>query len=275
MIKKIALGLLILIVLIAGVCYYGYSNLDHYIKVAVEKYGTLATQADVKLSSVHLAITTGEGSLSGFSVGNPKGFSSSNSVSVGSAEVVVDTSSIAGQGPIVIKSIKIDKPQVSYEITNDGTSNLQTIARNTQSYANAMTAGHSASSTAGNPVNQKATADQGRKLIIEDLVVSSGQVSVSQSMLKGKSLSAPLPVIHMTNIGKSTGGATGAQIAQQILGTITQDAAKVATSEFAGQIASQFKGIAGGALSNAGGAVNSGMTGVSGVGGQLKNLIGQ
>jgi hypothetical protein len=276
MLKKIVLGLLVLVVLVAAVAWYGFSNLDHFIKVAVEKYGTAATQATVKLDSVTLSLTSGQGSLGGFSVGNPKGFSSATALSLGTISVAVDTNSIAGKGPIVIKSVTIDKPQVAYEIANDGSSNLQTISRNTESYASAMTSGHAASNApASNPINENASADQGRKLIIDDLVVSNGEVGVSQSMLKGKALSAPLPVIHLTNIGKSTGGATAAQVAQQVLGSITSEAAKVASTQFASQLAGSLKGVAGSAAGSVGGAVNSGVTGVSGVGGQLKNLIGQ
>jgi hypothetical protein len=271
MLKKLVIGLLILIVIVAAGAWYTFSNLDHFIKVAIEKYGTAATQADVSLSSVTLSLTSGQGSLNGLSVGNPKGFSSAKSLSLGSVSVQVDTSSLRGNGPIVIREIDIEKPEVSYEIANDGSSNLQTISRNTQNYAKAMSSGHAASSApASTPENANAKAEQGRKMIITDLIIRNGQVGVSQAMFSGKSLSAPLPAIHLTNIGKSSGGATAAQIAEEVLGTVTQEAAKVASSQFAGQLEGQLKGAAGSALGGA-----KGITDVDGIGGSIKNLIGQ
>ena len=59
MMKKLALGLLVLVVVLGAGGYYLFLNLDHYIKVAIEKYGTAATQSEVSLSSVSLSVTTG------------------------------------------------------------------------------------------------------------------------------------------------------------------------------------------------------------------------
>jgi uncharacterized membrane protein len=74
MLKKIAIGIVVLLVIIAGAVYFLLSNLDSIVKAAIEKYGTAATQATVKLDSVKISLTSGEGRLNGLSVGNPKGF---------------------------------------------------------------------------------------------------------------------------------------------------------------------------------------------------------
>lgn len=262
MIKKIAIGVAALLVIIAGVAYFLFSNLDSIIKAAIEKYGTAATQAEVRLDSVKLSIAAGEGSLNGLSVANPKGFSSTKAIYLGKISVKLDTSSVTGGGPIVIPEIVIEKPQIAYELANDGGSNLQTIQKNAVAYAGASSgtqpasgagSGSSASSTSGS------NAGQERKVIINDLYIRDGQVGISAALLPGKTLTAGLPTIHLTNICKDKGGATPAQVAEQVLVSITSTAAKVASTELTKQLGS-LKGIPG-----AGGDI----------GNQVKGLLGR
>jgi hypothetical protein len=263
MLKKIAISLVVLVVIVGGGLYYVFNNLDSYVRMAIEKYGTAATRAEVTLSSVKLSLASGEGSLSGLNVGNPPGFAAKQSVYLGSIAVKLDTSSVRGTGPIVIHQIAIDKPQVTYEMDNGGNSNLEALARNAQAYASSAAGKQSAQTDAkGGP---------GRKIIIEDLTIKNGQISVSQALLQGKQINAPLPEIHLTNIGKSEGGATPAEVAQKILGTITSAAGKVAASDLINQLApiKNIGGAVGDAISGAG------TTPAGKVGDKLKGLLGQ
>ena len=134
--KKLGITLAVLLLLIAGAAYYLFSNLNSLIKAAIEKYGSAATQTEVSVDSVHLSLTSGTGSISGISIGNPAGFSSNQALTLGQAAVQVDTSSIAGNGPIVIDNVTIAQPHVTYEVKGLGEgSNLQTIQHNVQAYA--------------------------------------------------------------------------------------------------------------------------------------------
>ncbi len=148
---------------------YLWSNLDSIIRAAVEKYGTAATQTAVKLDSVKLSIASGEGGmLGGLSIANPEGFRlplRSKRFYLDSVSVKVRiTASIRGTGPIVIREITIVKPQVNYELTNGGDSNLQTIQRNAMAYANKMNSGKAT------PGQAEAEKDKtpGRKMVIND-----------------------------------------------------------------------------------------------------------
>ncbi len=235
MLKKIGIGVVVLLIVIAGGFYYLYSNLDAYIKAAIEKYGSEATQASVTLDKVTISITSGEGGLTGLVVGNPKGFATPRAITVGSIVLKLDTSTVTGSGPIVIKEIDIDKPQVTYEVGNSGTSNLSTIQNNAQAYAG------------GGGGSTTASGGQQRKLIINDLYVRDGQIGISATVLQGKTLNAPLPTIHLTNIGKSSNGATAGQVASDILGAITSEAAKVGSSQLAQSITSSVTGAGQGA----------------------------
>jgi hypothetical protein len=247
MLKKLGIGIVVIVLIAVGVGWYLFSNLDSFVKSAIEKYGSEATQASVSVSSVKIALSTGEGSISGLKVGNPKGFSSATALGLESISVKIDTGTIRGNGPIVIKDIEVNQPHVTYE-QGAGGNNLQAIQKNAMAYAGT---GHSDSGPA-------------RKEIIDNLYVRDGQVTISAPALQGKQLTVPLPTIHLTNIGKNSGGATPAEIASQVMAAVSSEAAKVGTNALAQQVESAVTG-----------AVQGGASGAGDIGGQLKGLFGK
>src|SRR6202000_495394 len=100
MLKKIGIGLVVLLVIIAGVSWYLYSNLDSYVKAAIEKYASDATQTAVRVDSVKISLSTGEGTITGLTVANPDGYSSAKAVSIGTILMRLDIGSVRGTGPI-------------------------------------------------------------------------------------------------------------------------------------------------------------------------------
>jgi hypothetical protein len=269
MLKKLAIGLVVLIIVIGVGLNYLWSNLDYYIKVAIEKYGSAATQASVQLDSAKLALTEGQGALNGLSVGNPSGFDSGKALYLGSISLKIDPHSVTGTGPIVIQKIMIEKPQVTYEFTNSGDSNLQALARNAQTYASSFAGKNAEPKPAQAPA---APAAPGRKIIIDSLTIAGGQISITHPLLQGKQLNAPLPTIQLNNIGKGEGGATPAEVIKLILGTITQEAGTVAKTNLTQMLGNlnlgNLKDVPGGVLNKATGTLG-------GAGSQLKGLLGQ
>jgi hypothetical protein len=261
LLKKILIGVAVLIVILGIGAHYLGTNLDSIVKSAVEKYGTAATQTHVRLSGVKILVSSGEASLSGLSVGNPQGFATDKSLYLGNISLKLDTASIRGTGPIVIQDVTIEKPQVTYEINNSGESNLQTLARNAQSYAASFSGKEKETAKASGEANKKS----GRKIVIDNLIVRDGQITITQAALQGKQLTAKLPLIHLTNIGKSEGGTTPADVSEKILGAITNEAAQVAGNEMAKELRSKLEKAGEDALSGAAG----------GVGNQIKGLFGK
>lgn len=261
MIKKILIAVAVLLVIVVAGVYFLWSNIGGIIKTALQDYGSQATQSEVKVSNVKLSLTSGEGSISGISIANPKGYSASNAFMLGLVSVKLDTSTVT-KNPVVIKEIVIDAPQVNYEMGADGGSNLQTIQKNVNAYAAKMGGGGS-----GAPQQPAAGAKEPeRKLIIENLYVRNGQISASHAALKGQQVKSGLPTIHLTNIGKAKGGASPAEVANEVIGAISQQAAKVAAADL-GKTLESLKGSLGG-VTGAGG--SSG-----GVGDQLRGLMGR
>jgi len=207
-----------LIVVIAIVLFFVVSSLDSIIKAAVEKYGSEVTQVEVRLDKAKVSITSGEGSLRGLTVGNPKGFKTARAFSLGEISIVLDVGTVT-QNPVVIKEIVISAPEVTYELGSGG-SNIDIIQRNINAYAG----------TGKGKVKENAPSkgdDQGgKKLIIQHLYVKKGKVNVSATMLKGKALSAALPDIHLKDIGKQKGGADPREVVEKLVRAISQSAGK-------------------------------------------------
>jgi hypothetical protein len=210
--KKLLIGIALLLLLIGGVGYYLLSNLDSYIKAAIEKYGSQATQTAVTVGSVSLSLSSGNVSIVDLNVANPSGYSAPTALSLGSIATQIDTATLAGHGPIIVEGVTITQVRMTYEVKGLGMgSNLQTIQRNAQSFTD----------SGGAPAQSGLPA---RKEIIRDLTITGGEVTVLAPMLSGKALVEPLPPIHLTGLGGTDGG-TPAQIGAQVVNIIAERAA--------------------------------------------------
>lgn len=259
MFKKILIGVVALLVIVGVGAYYLLSNLDGYVKSAIEKYGTEATQADVKVGGVKIGLRDGSGQITNLTLGNPKGFSSPNAFTLGEVKVVIDPASVTGD-VIHIKEIVIDKPQVTYEPNLGGGGNLETIQKNVSAYAAKMGGGKPAA--ASEPKSEK-------KLIIDRVSIRGGQVTLSNEALSRTTgnASVGLPAINLHDIGKAKGGATPAEVTSEILGALSQQATRAAVSGFSGVL----NGLRNGA-GDVGGAVGGAAGGAAD---QLRGLLGR
>jgi hypothetical protein len=259
--KKILIGIGVIAVLVIGGAYYVFSNLGGIIQEVVEKVGSEATQASVSLGNVDIDITSGSGSLSALKVGNPSGFKTPSAFELGGISLKIDTASIGGD-VITIKEIVIADPQITYELAGTD-SNVDAIKKNVDAYAKKMGAGGGGSSTSDSGGGET-------KLVIENLYIRGGKVSVSAGFLDGKALGTDLPDIHLTDIGKDSGGASPAEVAKDIIDSMTKGVGsavgsldldgmmKGATEEATKAVESVTKGVgdaAGGAADSVGGAI--------------------
>lgn len=276
--KRVVLILGVVVIVVVGAAiFFLYSNLDSLVKTAVEEIGTQATGAKVSLSSVELSPTDGKGSMRGLVVGNPSGFKTDHAVQLGEISVSVDVATLT-EDTIVVKEVVIGGPEVIYEMGGEG-SNLDTIKSNVESFAQSAGGGGSGGSGSSESGSEK-------KIIIEDLYIRDGKVSVSAPFLGGKSLGAPLPDIHLEDVGKDEGGASPAEIAAQITDAITGSAGKAVGSigELAGKITGGVAGAASAITKGAASGVEKGAEaakgakdaleeGAKGVGGAIKGLF--
>jgi uncharacterized protein involved in outer membrane biogenesis len=153
----------------------------------------------VRLNSAEVSATSGTGALRGLYVGNPQGFKTAGAFKLGEISLTLDVGTIASD-PVVIKEIVVSAPEVNYELGPQG-SNIDAIKRSVDAYTKGSGTQKEAESTAE---SKKAA---GRKIVIENLYIRNGRVNIG-STLSDKTMSAPLPDIHLTDIGKQKGGAT-------------------------------------------------------------------
>ena len=107
----------------------------------------------------------------------------------------------------------ITNPKVTYELVS-GSSNIDAIQKNVDTYAKKFGAGGSPSSTSPSGGEEK-------KTIIEKLTITCGEVSVAADFLGGKEMGSKLPTITLTDIGKDSGGATPAEVIQKVIDSMT------------------------------------------------------
>ncbi|MDX8411120.1 MAG: hypothetical protein R8K46_04485 [Mariprofundaceae bacterium] len=217
--------------------FYGlYKSLDVIIETAIEKYGSEITQAELSLAGVTIDPADGRSALKGLKLGNPAGFSVDYAAQIDEISVMFDVDTFT-RDVIVVKEIRITQPIVTYEIGAKG-SNFDALQRNIDAY---MGAGGSSEKAA------KTDAFAGQKLVIDNLYISDGKIIVSAAGLKGKALSAALPNIHLTGIGRKTGGATAGEVAKIIIASLSRGVGKgvavLKLDDVLGAVGGKTKGV--------------------------------
>lgn len=261
---------LIVIIIVAVVVIF--ASIDSIIKAAIEKVGPQMTQTEVKVDSVSLSTTSGEGSLKGLKIGNPKGFTTDSAFRLGEIGLKVDVSSITSD-VIHIREILIKAPDITYEIGSQG-SNIDQIKKNVDSYVGSAGPGtpKAAEKKADTTSSSKSEQASNKKMIIDSLRIEDTKATIATSLAGGQKLSTGLPNIALKDIGKDKGGASPAEVVDRIVAAI-EEQAKAAASKMG---VDQLKGAAKGALDNATkGLTGSGSTSGSGVGDAVKGLFGK
>lgn len=271
--KKILIGLGVLVVIAAVGIFVFLGNLNDIVRAAVEKVGSDMTQTNVVLNEVDIELTSGKGALRGFRVTNPSGFSDDAAFKFDEVSVSIDLGSVRSD-PVIIKEVIISGPEVTYEFGDDGDSNLDKLNKAVQSKAG----GSKKSSGGGDAPN----------IVIENLVLQNGKVAVVAPLLNEK-LSVPLPTIRLTDIGKEGKGATPEEIASQIMDAVLKGAqnavanAKINVDQLTGAAMKKVEDAAGEAMKQVeeatGGATKAlesateGVGGAGGAGDAMKGMI--
>jgi len=199
------LAIVIITLIVVGVC------LNHIVKKGVETYGPRLTRTSVALDSVDLSLLTGSAKVKGLAVGNPQGYQTPQSISVGLIAVGLNPMSVFSR-KVVIRSIRIESPNITFEGGLAG-NNLTQILNNVKSTGQE---GGALSTNAATAPNSE------KRFEVDDLVVTSAVVQV---YINGSGMAKPqvisLPPIHLTDLGMDGDGITAADLTEQILSAIS------------------------------------------------------
>ena len=128
--KKIIISIVLALILaIAGTAVYVFTNLNSIVKAAIEKYGSQATKTAVRVSSVKIKLSNGEGAVLGLTVANPSGFSFPSIITLDDISIRIEVKSVTST-PLVIDNILVSGPEVFYEMKEDGTANVDILKKN-------------------------------------------------------------------------------------------------------------------------------------------------
>ena len=217
--KKALLGLVgLILVIVVGAVAYLYVNLNSLIEQGIEEFAPQYTKTSVSLGGANVSIFSGEGGLSDLVIGNPQGYKSAEAFRLGAVNVAVDTGSLTTD-TIVIKSLDVVAPAITYEPGGKAGSNLQQLVRNLQQSTKASGGGKKAA--------DDGSAGAETKVIIDRLTIRNGKVAVATPLAKDP-LSADLPKIEMNGIGREQGGVDSAEVLKQVIEKVTASASKVA-----------------------------------------------
>lgn len=222
--KKVILGLVLLIIFaIAGGVYYVLTNLDSLVEAAIEKHGSEATQTAVRVNSVKIDLSNGAGAISGLTIANPKGFALPYAFSLGEIRTAIDLQSLKEE-PYIIDEITILAPQVFVEINEGNKTNLNELKNN-------LASGSSSSpSTEKKQQPASESSAQEPRLIIRSVTFADGSIQAKVAALQNKEYQLKLPGLDMKNLGGSK-GATGSELASEILKRLTDRASEVVQKE--------------------------------------------
>ncbi len=228
--SKVLVAIAVLAIVVIGAIFFLVTNIDSLVKRGIEKYGSRATGTKVDVASVKIGLREGTGSVSGLSIGNPKGFTTPRAFSLGNITIDLDTGSITGD-PIVIDELTVSAPKVIYEINKSGKANINEIKDN----------------LAGPKKTEPSKAEEkgeGKKILIRRLVVEQGEVEIHIAAKPGEPLSAKMERIELLNVG-GEGGSTPGEIADQLVRPMTEKAIKAAmqagVGSYLGQEAERLK----------------------------------
>jgi uncharacterized protein involved in outer membrane biogenesis len=216
--KRLLLVLVVLAGLFILVVLAGFLFVGTIVKAGVEKGGPFITKVPVTLDGANISVLNGSGQLKGFIMGNPEGFKSTQSVSVGSIAVKLEPGSLLSE-KMIVRSVRVEAPEITYEAAFSG-SNIGKILENIQAVA---------SQGKTNPEQPGSK----KKLQVDEFVITGAKLNVTASVIGGKTASLILPDIRLANLGQGTEGITAAELSAVAFKEVVEAAAKAVTANAA------------------------------------------
>ena len=253
---KIVIGIvLVLLVLLVIVGLIVGTHLGAIVKAGMETVGPKVTQTTFTVEGIDVSLLSGSAGVKNMVIGNPDGYKAPQSISVGTASVSLVPSSVLSD-KIVIRSVEVKAPEITFEGNPFGDNNLKKIMAN----VNAMAA--SVGGTSGG-TNAPAAAPSGaskpaKKLEVDDFLISGAKVHANITGVINKEITLPIPDIHLTDLGKNNDGITAADLTQKVLSEVTSGTIK-AIGDYAVSLGKDAGGLAKEALNGSTNAVSQGV----------------
>ena len=196
------------------------SHMTPAVKKVMEIYGPQVTGAPLAVEQVSFSLLRMRFEMKGLQLGNPPGFKTPSSVEVGRVLVKVRPLSLLSD-TIHVQQILVENPAITYEV-GLGESNIGTILANVEKYSAEF------EKKEKQPEKDKEKEKSGKKVIIDEVSVTGGQVRLSSTFLQGNALPLPLPPVTLHDLGKDRGGINFVQATNDVLASVFNSVTDVA-----------------------------------------------
>ena len=260
--KRLLVGLLVLLAVAVVVL---NTFLGRIVKTAVNEVGPSVMKVPVSLADADFRLLRGKLALEGLVIGNPEGFKSEKMFSLGKVAVDIEPASVAGD-TIHIRRIHIDAPEITYEVGLGG-SNIGALTD--------LLEGGKKDEKKPEPEEPAPEPRTKKKVVIDEVLVENGKVTLSANFLGGAGIPLPLPTISLKDVGKEKGGTSPAEAITSIFKAILGSVVKVVTEsgklvgKGAGAVVDGAEAVGGAAVEGVEAVGGAAVDAVKGVGGLL------
>lgn len=177
---------------------------ESLVATGIEDFAPDVTGTTVTIGKVSIGPISGSAGLEDLLVGNPAGYSEPYALKLSEVSTKLNIRSLFSE-KVIIHSIKVVDPEITFEIGKDG-QNLTQINENVQAYV-----GFEAEEEASEPI----------LFVIEDFLLQGAKVRVAGLGVKALNQEITLPDLHIQGIGEKENGVLAADAAKQIFSAVT------------------------------------------------------
>lgn len=215
--KKILVVILSVVVVgVVALLLFLTLSLGSIVKKGVETVGPQITKTPMTLDGANISIFSGAGTLKGFLLGNPEGYKTDSAIKVGEVDLGVNPRSVLGD-KVHITHVRVMGAEITFEGSLGSQNNLGKILDNVSGTSGGGDPGKNEPAKAG---TEPASKGASKKLQVDDFLISGAKVKVSLTSLGGKTLTVPLPEIHMVNLGSGPEGITAGELTKRVLSQV-------------------------------------------------------
>ncbi len=189
-----------IIAVILAAIFLGFTlTVDGIVESAIEDSGSELLQIEVEVDDVDISIFGGTGSMDGFKVYNPEGFSDEPAISFNEIEIGLSLSGLTKEA-IEIDRIYVGSPKIFVE-QQGAEINLRALSSNISGDSD----------------------EDSKPIIIREFVLEEGTIVISSELEKERNIEATLDRLVLNDIGAS-GSDTIQDALQQILEPVIRNA---------------------------------------------------
>jgi uncharacterized protein involved in outer membrane biogenesis len=214
LIRIVVVGGAIVLVLVGALVWFVLSNLDAYVKRAVERVGSETTGTTVALDGARISIKSTEGALDGLTIDNPPGFETRHAFELDEVQLDLDLATIRSD-EIVLRKVAVEGAHLTFEQRGDS-NNLREILRHVER------AGEDAESDGGDT--------EETRMVIETFTFRGGRLTVIDDRLD-EDLTFEIPDVTVRDVGRVGAGETLSNVAAQLIDPVLRRALDAAQDQ--------------------------------------------